>query len=207
MKRVALVMCSVVSALALATGSAWACTGPNIVGWGPSGPNSPVHPGDAVTYTITDMSAGAEYRVYVGSQPVTDPLTASDSGPRTGTFTMPDLGGATRDVSLETEIHHGDIDTPDQSLRPHAASPLRYTVAASPATQDSPQPQSQAPSAADGASDQSQVVTAAPPTAPSAGGHTVQGPTSPTSHTQGVAHRQRPARHADRATVRARHTL
>ena len=212
MKRVGLSSCIAVFVLAIAASGAWACNAPSIGGspTGGGGPNGPVHPGDSVSYTITDLSAGAEYSVFVGSQAVTPTLTAGGDGAVSDTFTMPDLGDSSHDVSLEVLVHHGDIENPEQSLRRTAPSPLRYTVdepapaeSQQQAPAETPAPAS-APAAATAEGPSGQDSTGAPtlPRGPAGGGavpaapaakapqHVLRSPAATQPAARGVVHGQ-----------------
>jgi hypothetical protein len=65
-------------------------------------------PGDPVQYAITNLTAGGAYQLNIEGKAV-----ASGTAPGTvarGTFTMPDLGGRTTDVSVAGSVEHSDIE-------------------------------------------------------------------------------------------------
>lgn len=192
MRRFGLCLAVAIGAMLLAALPAAACNFPKIY----AGPSGAVHPGDTVSYQITDLSSGAEYAVYVERTQVTPTLTTTADGTVEGTFEMPDMGDFTHDVSVEAEISHGDIENPGQAERPNATPALHYTVASAPAAgspqQDASAPTGEpAPGSQKEAAPQGATTSPAPPAGPAAGGGPRTTPNVPRGQSPQTGLRQR----------------
>ena len=92
------------AAVLLVPGAAQACNEPTVSVW----PNV-AGPGDTMHYTITNLTAGAQYELSVEGVLVV-PTREATSTSASGTFTMPDLGDRSGGISIGGPIEHWDIE-------------------------------------------------------------------------------------------------
>jgi hypothetical protein len=124
----------VVVALALALGGPASACNPTAIVLNPTDPG----PGDLVNYSISNLTPGGDYEVSVDGLPV-------DSGTASGhvvwgSFSMPNLGGSSTDVSVVAVVQHSDIEgSPGGTEEVRVPATISYKAPApTPAQQSQP---------------------------------------------------------------------
>jgi hypothetical protein len=107
---------AVASSTLLVTPLARACVEPTLDAW-PENPG----PGDQVNFWLTNLRDGAQYSVKVNEIEVVPQTIAHGTAPVRGSFTMPDMGASSAEVSVQatvvdTDIAGGSAPTPPDNI-------------------------------------------------------------------------------------------
>src|SRR5262245_6611309 len=98
--------------------SANACNCPSLMVVGPA-LKAQAGSGDQVTYTLTNLTDGAEYSINVEGHEVV-PTTIAHGTYAKATFSMPDLGTSDRPVTVQAVVNHADLVTEGCEQKPYA---------------------------------------------------------------------------------------
>jgi len=156
---------------------------------------SSVHPGDTVSFTIVNLSPGAQWRVELDGQTVASGVASDNTV--WGTYRVPDLGDSARPVNVASIATHDDIPDGEYQSPPQA---LQYsTPSAAPAP---PAASSTAPPSAQPAPGQPTAHAQPAPGKPAAGAKPTTKPSSdaPTPAREPSAQRAGHRGHRDTAT-------
>jgi hypothetical protein len=134
----------------LVPAAASACVDPHIAP--PGAQAAPAGPNDRVPFTISHTEPGAHYTVSVdGVTVIDDGVDVDGSGVSDGVFSMPDLRGGTRGVTVAAEVDHdgqryeaGQFEITYRGSDPPSTAPGASPAPAPPAGQSAPAGRSEA---------------------------------------------------------------
>jgi hypothetical protein len=169
MSRLALIVGVTALACFAGPGSAWGCiiSGGSARG-ASSGTDAPVHPGDPMVFSISNLDAGANWTVTVAGRTAGSGTTTA-YGDVTGQFRLDDYGASPRSLVVSVTVRHptsGSNHDGAADFNP-PAPPLRYEPRPAPSSEEPAGEVSKpTPQATSGPAEAPAPVEAVPPAAP-----------------------------------------